>query len=134
MQFDVAIGARSTKDGDRSGQLQRIQKRFANLGKKISGHPYNSPRIIFWNLRGDTAGFPATATSDNVQMLSGFSPSLFKHLVDGSELAVEAGPAGERQKVNPYVTFRKAMDDERYNNVREVLEKSKEGYLAQYSR
>lgn len=134
MQFDVAIGARSTKDGDRSGQLQRIQKRFANLGKKISGHPYNSPRIIFWNLRGNTAGFPATATSDNVQMLSGFSPSLFKHLVDGSELAVEAGPAGERQKVNPYVTFRKAMDDERYDNVREVLEKSKEGYLAQYSR
>ncbi len=133
MQFDVAIGDGSTRGGDRSGQLQRIQKRFAELGKRISGHPYNSPRIIFWNLRGDTEGFPATATSDNVQMLSGFSPSLFKHLVDGSELA-EAGPAGEKAKVNPYVTFRKAMDDERYNNVREVLEKSQEGYLAQYSR
>eukprot|EP01040_Poterioochromonas_malhamensis_P007728 gene7728-8346_t len=133
MQFDVAIGDGSTRGGDRSGQLQRIQKRFAELGKRISGHPYNSPRIIFWNLRGDTEGFPATATSDNVQMLSGFSPSLFKHLVDGSELA-EAGPAGEKAKVNPYLTFRKAMDDERYNNVREVLEKSQEGYLAQYSR
>jgi len=133
MQFDVAIGDGSTRGGDRSGQLQRIQKRFAELGKRISGHPYNSPRIIFWNLRGDTEGFPATATSDNVQMLSGFSPSLFKHLVDGSELA-EVGPAGEKAKVNPYVTFRKAMDDERYNHVREVLEKSQEGYLAQYSR
>lgn len=133
MQFDVAIGDGSTRGGDRSGQLQRIQKRFAELGKRISGHPYNSPRIIFWNLRGDTEGFPATATSDNVQMLSGFSPSLFKHLVDGSELA-EAGPAGEKAKVNPYVTFRKAMDDERYGHVREVLEKSQEGYLAQYSR
>mmetsp|Transcript_3805 Transcript_3805/g.4179 ORF Transcript_3805/g.4179 Transcript_3805/m.4179 type:complete len:615 (-) Transcript_3805:133-1977(-) len=133
MQFDVAIGDGSTRGGDRSGQLQRIQKRFAELGKRISGHPYNSPRIIFWNLRGDTEGFPATATSDNVQMLSGFSPSLFKHLVDGSELA-EVGPAGEKAKVNPYVTFRKAMDDERYGHVREVLEKSQEGYLAQYSR
>ena len=120
MQFDVAVG-----QGRSQTQLQRIEDRFARLGQRLYGHVLPRPTIIFWNLRGDTRGFPATASTANVQMLSGFSPSLFKHVIDGSALL-------ETEKPTSSDIFRRAMDDERYDKVREILLSSKEGVLAQY--
>jgi hypothetical protein len=68
-------------------------------------------------------------------MISGFSPSLFKAVVDG-EMAAEEEVAGEkvvRQKVvTPYEMVRKLLDDERYFPVREVLHASKGGALVGY--
>ena len=49
-----------------------IKKKFNNVGYTTI------PKIIFWNLRGDTNGFPVDSKCENVQLLSGFSPSLFK--------------------------------------------------------
>jgi len=112
MQFNTAIGVKNEQT-----QLQRIANRFAELGVKISGKPYAMPRIIFWNLRGDTRGFPAQSSSENVQMLSGFSPALFKYIVEGMDIS-------QKKKVIPYDTFRKAMDDERYNAIREIVSKN----------
>jgi len=64
MQFD-SVGSSDTND-------QAIRKLFA-------AHNYPVPRIVYWNLRGDTrVNFPVTAGSENVQMLSGFSPSILK--------------------------------------------------------
>jgi hypothetical protein len=124
MQFDEAVGS-----GRKQTQLTRIANRFASIGKQLYGRPLPMPRIIFWNLRGDTRGFPATSESENVQMLSGYSPALFKHLLDGTEMQEKEAAA----KPNPYDTFRKAMDDERYNNIRKILSESQEGELADYS-
>jgi hypothetical protein len=53
-----------------------IKRRFAEAGIAICGVPYRAPKIIYWNLRGDTTGFPVNAHTPNTQMLSGFSPSL----------------------------------------------------------
>jgi hypothetical protein len=125
MQFDTAVGGEAAQQS----QLTRIGNRFAALGKKLYGTPLPAPKIIFWNLRGDTEGFPATADSENVIMLSGFSPSLFKHLLDGT--AMEEAP--EKKKPTPWDIFRKAMDDERYHAVRTVLSDSQEGELGNYS-
>jgi desulfoferrodoxin (superoxide reductase-like protein) len=126
MQFDEAVGR-----GQGKTQLKRIQDRFTKLGQRLYGKPLEMPTIIFWNLRGDTNGFPATSDCENVSMLSGFSPSLFKHLLDGSEIIMDE----EGQKVNPtpYDTFRKVVDDERYYSIRNILNNSNEGILSQYS-
>ncbi len=131
MQFDSAVG------NDHLTQLQRIEKRFHKLGIEVSGSPYPTPRIVFWNLRGDTRGFPATASAPNVQMLSGYSPSLFNALVSGDALpvsstAVDGDEAQAQPQVNPYDTMRSVLDDERYDAVREALSESREGSLAKY--
>ena len=134
MQFDECSKGLTT-------QLENVRSMFHRLGVEISGTPYAAPRIIFWNLRGDTVGFPATAADENVQLLSGFSPSLLKHVLDGEELAVDedcSDPSCDQQapshrKPNPYQTLRKVLDDERYHPLRTVLGSSVEGVLASYS-
>ena len=113
-----------------------MTRRFAEEGKKICGSPWPLPKIIFWNLRGDTCGYPVNANQRNVQMLSGFSPSLLKLLLDGeplvSETIAEDG-AVTRQQITPEETLRKALDDERYFPIREILSKSQEGLLKNYN-
>jgi hypothetical protein len=132
MQFDTAVGK------EHQTQLDRIRQRFHDIGIKISGTPYKAPRIVFWNLRGDTTGFPAQANDENVQMLSGFSPSLFNSLVTGETAVTAEGATGAdgagraTNKVTPYDTMRKLLDDERYDSVREVLSNSTEQALEQY--
>jgi len=142
MQFDCAVGGASQYT-----QLEQVKKLFHDLGVEISGKPYPAPKIIFWNLRPDTVGFPASADSENVQMLSGFSPSLLKYVLEGEELVEEEvevevtdETTGEKTKVKvmqavkptPYQTLRKALDDERYHPIRLLLSASQEGILAEY--
>eukprot|EP01034_Spumella_vulgaris_P032611 gene32611-40244_t len=79
MQFDEASGAGSH---GRQTMLDSIKNMFHDAGVKICGTPYPAPRIVFWNLRGDTKGFPAKSDDSNVQLLSGFSPSLLKHIME----------------------------------------------------
>ena len=113
-----------------------ITRRFAEAGVKICGTPYRAPKIIYWNLRGDTRGVPVEANTPNTQMLSGFSPSLLKLLLDGEPLVIEEvatdGTVTQR-KVTPAETLRKALDDERYNLIREILSASNEGVLSKYT-
>jgi hypothetical protein len=110
MQFDLAAG------NDSKTQLQRIQDRFAKLGHELCGLPYPAPRIVFWNLRGDTRGFPASTTDSNVQMLSGYSPSLFKFVVEG-EVApskeVKIGDEDEMDLGQPVVTKQRGKIENR---------------------
>ena len=113
-----------------------MTRRFAEEGKKICGSPWPLPKIIFWNLRGDTYGYPADANMRNVQMLSGFSPSLLKLLLDGEPLVNETvaeDGAVTTQQITPEETLRKALDDERYFPIREILSKSQEGLLKHYN-
>jgi len=129
MQFNAASGNSKT-------ELEHIKERFRDVGMKVCGEPYPMPRVVFWNLRGDTSGHPAAAADDNVMMLSGFSPSMLKVVLSGDELpaAVSDDKAGaEKAKVDPYITFRKVVDDETYYPVRELLSGSNEGVLAHYS-
>ena len=126
MQFDAATRFDATQE-------QKIRERFRSLGVEIAGKPFEAPRIVFWNLRGNTSGFPATASSENVQLLSGYSPSLFNALVDGAldESLEDVKEKGEKKKkkVTPYDTVRRILDHERYDAVRDVLRRSSEGAL-----
>ena len=113
-----------------------ITRRFAEAGVAICGTPYRAPKIIYWNLRGDTRGFPVEANTPNTQMLSGFSPSLLKLLLDGEPLVIEEVATDgtvTRREVTPAETLRKALDDERYDRIRSILSDSNEGVLSQYT-
>merc|ERR1712012_827890 len=120
--------------------MGRLVRRFKETGVQTCGKEWDAPHIIYWNLRGDTSGFPAQADTPGVTMLSGFSPSLMKLLLDGDPLKVdeveevegEEQQNAKKNKKDPYFTLRKALDDEEYDQVREVLFKSQEGLLKHY--
>lgn len=140
MQFDQADRSFAT-------QYEQVQLAFHKLGLEISGKPYEAPRIIFWNLRGNSycgTHAPVTAETENVQLLSGFSPSLLKLVLAGEmqgeeevvETVDESGNVlltKQKRKITPYETYRKAIDDECFDRVRKRLKVSTEGVLAKYS-
>eukprot|EP00966_Prymnesium_polylepis_P007407 170347-Prymnesium_polylepis.1 len=91
MQFDCARGGGFYGGHARSWEThhERLVRRFAEVGRKVCSEPYAAPRIIYWNLRGNTVGFPVQADTPNTQMLSGFSPSLLKLVLSGKDLVGE---------------------------------------------
>lgn len=137
MQFDVAQGhtmsSKSTaQNRQKMKQIERIKDRFMEIGMRICGRPYPVPRIIFWNLRSDTVGFPAQANEDKVMLLSGFSPALFKFVVEGEVGGRATGDA--KGAIDPAATLRKVLDDERYDAVRRIIANvAEEGPLLAYS-
>jgi len=103
MQFDQA-----SNDGSFEPHWKRIVDRFHRAG-------YNDPpTIIFWNLRGDTVDFPASADTPGVEMISGFSPTLLKIFMEGDYHDLPPPPT-------PYDTFRKQVDTSRYDLVRDKV-------------
>lgn len=131
MQFDSARSdtwGRQRQGSAWDTQHERLVKSFEEAGLESKWkQPYPVPRVIFWNLRGETRDFPASATTPGVECVSGFSPNLLKLFMQGS--------VGESTTiVNPYETLRRALDDPRYQRVREVCaqvgEGGMEGYLA----
>mmetsp|Transcript_30232 Transcript_30232/g.50573 ORF Transcript_30232/g.50573 Transcript_30232/m.50573 type:complete len:629 (+) Transcript_30232:70-1956(+) len=146
MQFDETADRNS---GTTATQLENVREMFAEVGRSICGQPYPAPKIIFWNLRAGTVGYPAASDDENVQMLSGFSPSLLKYVLEGEapgeeeemEEEVVDAVTGEtktvkvkvtKAKPTPYETLRKVLDDERYHPARQLLSQSVEGPLALY--
>ena len=91
-------------------------------------------RTIFWNLNGNSPGFPALKDSPNVQLVAGFSQSLFKLILVGSyETEVDPITGKVTMKVDPWATFLKAISDPSLIPVLEVLSASTEGVMAHYT-
>ena len=143
MQFDAAAGHSSwgyygnhtQKPAAWETQHQALQRLFAEAGLE-SKHkqPYPVPRVVYWNLRGDTRDFPVEADTPGVQICSGFSPNLLKlFMEDKLEEMVPTSKPGESSAVNPYETVRRALDDPRYQPVREICERVGEGPMANYT-
>jgi hypothetical protein len=103
--------------------------RAAGLKSKFCT-PYPIPRVIFWNLRGDTKDVPARADTPGVQMVSGFSPNMLKLLMEGA--VNELAEVGTVVKVDPYMTMRTALDDVRYAAVRKVCADVGEAKMKRY--
>jgi len=117
-------------------QYDELVREFAQAGLKSKWkEAYPVPRVIFWNLRGDTKDFPVSSDTVGVDMVSGFSPNLLKLFLSGSldEAVAQMGlEEEEKPRQDPMVTVRKALDDERYFAVREVCAQVGEGALAGY--
>lgn len=110
MQFDTAVNSR----GSNNTHLQSIKNEF-----KIRG--LECPRIVFWNLRAAT-GYPATQDSENIVMLSGFSQSLLKFVLE-NEIVAEP---------TPLETYLAIINDKQYDPIRVILNDSDEGILKDY--
>ena len=139
MQFNEADRSFNTA-------YESIKLKFAELGKEISGEEYDPPKIIFWNLRGNSyAGIhaPVEATAENVQLLSGFSQSMLKLVLEGEfeieETVESVDESGNvivekvKRKTTPYDTYRKAIDNECFNQIRKILSSSNEKELQHYN-
>lgn len=110
MQFDQA---RESNDPWETHH-EIIVRRFKEAGIQTIGEPYIPPKIIYWNLRADTLGFPIQANTPNTVMISGFSPKLFKHILFNKNLSDFEIPT-------PYETLRNVLDDSRYDIVRDII-------------
>ena len=96
-------------------QYEELRRQFSSVGRDSKeGEPWPVPRIIFWNLRGDTKDFPVTSTQPGVDMVSGFSPSLLKLFLSG-----DLGNANEL--LCPARSVREALGHARYDAVRAAL-------------
>lgn len=94
MQFDMADRRYQT---NHNAMLQKFAK---------AGVPF--PRIVYWNLRGNTVDFPTCSWDQNVALVSGFSANTFDLFLDAPV-------------INPYLIVRKAIDDPRYQPLEEVF-------------
>ncbi|KAI8894192.1 hypothetical protein BC833DRAFT_624163 [Globomyces pollinis-pini] len=73
MQFDQGTSNNSTTH-------------FNQLRQDFNKYEMEMPTIIFWNLQGLTSDFPVQSNDRGVVMLSGFSPSLLKAVMEGKNI------------------------------------------------
>jgi hypothetical protein len=95
MQFNMVNGYNTETN------FQAIERKYHQAG-------YQRPQIVFWNLNGSSSDFPVTMDEYGTAMISGFSPSMLKAVLNGRDFS-------------PYGIFRETIDDERYSQIREIL-------------
>jgi ABC-type amino acid transport substrate-binding protein len=86
--------------------METIEKQYADAGIRIWGKPFNTPHILFWNLRS-TSGFPTLSNQTNCSMMSGFSPSLLNVFCEEGLSAL--------QSCTPWSLLVKSLNNERYD-------------------
>eukprot|EP00658_Telonema_sp_P-2_P048813 TRINITY_DN37120_c0_g1_i2.p1 TRINITY_DN37120_c0_g1~~TRINITY_DN37120_c0_g1_i2.p1 ORF type:complete len:245 (+),score=65.34 TRINITY_DN37120_c0_g1_i2:47-781(+) len=149
MQFDAARNAQhyygygnhsqsETRNTAWQTQYEQLVSKFEKAGARSKWkQPYPVPRVIFWNLRGDTHDFAATAQTPGVDMVAGFSPNMLKLFMEGNledllaSITIDDKPSSKPAQ-DPYQTLRKCLDDDRYQPVREACARVAEGILANY--
>lgn len=81
---------------------------FEEIDRKYKASNFTRPQIIFWNLNGETTDFPVTAGDNGTALISGFSPSILKAILNGKDLS-------------PYNVMRDTLDSERLVSIRNAL-------------
>lgn len=64
-----------------SGVYSKEGTNFAGWKKAFEEKNYKLPKIIFWNVAGNTMGMPATMFENDVAMVSGFSTAILDNLL-----------------------------------------------------
>lgn len=119
MQFNAAAGTHSFSY-DITTMHHQIKKRFTEVGALLKWEDTSAPPIVYWNLR-NTGGHLVVKDEEGAVLLSGFSPSLLKLVLQGNlEQEVEVVNANgttktEKIRVTPEKMLYKMLDDELYN-------------------
>lgn len=119
MQFDEAncynsyydYSSENNTNESFSSKYNKITDAFAKAGYSTP------PRIIFWNLRGDTLDFPSTGDEPGVDMVAGFSKNGLKAFMDGDITSAEPDVVS-----TPYDGLRKVLDHSCYDPVRKICQ------------
>jgi hypothetical protein len=70
---------------------------------------YIRPQIVFWNLNcNSSTHFPISINDNGTALISGFSTDILQYILDGN-------------KFNSYTIMKKAINNPRYNQIREIL-------------
>jgi hypothetical protein len=99
------------------------------------------PTVVYWNLAADKSSVQASSSMQGVQLLSGASPSNFKYILYGelaetvtTEVEIDGKMLEVTTKViDPWSTFRIAMEQPYFESIREILVESNEKYLELYN-
>tara|TARA_Y100000992_G_scaffold54409_1_gene32671 strand:- start:299 stop:1951 length:1653 start_codon:yes stop_codon:yes gene_type:complete len=89
-----------------------INRKYYETGMIYYGVPFNTPNILFWNMRS-TKGFPVISKQKNVSMLSGFSPVLLNTFCNKGY--------NELEKINSYDMLLSILNKDRYVFIENVL-------------
>lgn len=107
MQFDHANGSGNTLHRD--------------WVKKFAEHGYEMPAIVYWNVGTRNCGmFQEDKNGTNVAMVSGYSPVLFKNVIEGTEYVETVNEKGEKvvkQQIDPVTVMLTTLQNERYDRV-----------------
>ena len=128
-EFDQQISGDTTSTGH-----QKIEAMYSRAGFSTI------PTIVYWNLKPGRNGVQASKDHPGVQFLQGQSPGLFKYILYGetaemTEKIVKVDGVETKMKtssITPYQTFRKAMDQNYYIPLLNVLTNSRERDLKEY--
>lgn len=121
MQFDEARGEIDSYWRSSSKPkpfMQTMKEKFADVG-------YTMPAIVYWNVRESECGmFQETFEGENCCMVSGYSPSLFKAVIEGTEYETEefVDKDGKirtitKEKLDPMTIMLNTLNNERYDRV-----------------
>ncbi len=103
---------------------QELMSKWANAGYD------RIPTIIYWNLRANTPGIQTSSDHPGVQLLQGYSPALLKFVLFGEKMDTETVIVDNEHgtfemkvsSISPYTTLRKALDQDCYLPIRNILE------------
>jgi Domain of unknown function (DUF2828) len=144
MQFDQASTAGSRGAGSRGEGHQlmfdHIRSHVKTVATELGWEDKEPTPIVFWNLR-NTGGHPVDKDTPGTVLLSGFSPSLLKLVMNGEALKEEevevvqkdGTVVTEKVRVTPEEILLKMLEDPMYDPVRKILASSTEGALKDYS-
>ncbi len=99
MEFDAATANRW---GSEVGEwnptvMELIKTKYEEAGYKL-------PTIVYWNLNARTNNFPVRQDEMDTALISGFSPSILKSVLNGENLT-------------PYSVMMKTVDSDRYESI-----------------
>jgi len=134
MQFDQACNG-----SHMDTMYKHIQQQVKTVAKKLDWNDNTPSPIVFWNLV-NTGGHPVDKATEGTVLLSGYSPSLLKMVMNGEALKDEEVEVvqkdgtvkTEKVRVTPEQILKKMLEDSMYDPVRKILGSSMEGVLKQY--
>lgn len=121
MQFDACICDCDSSPRSYSNRKKAQGTFMSTMEQRYIENGYTMPAIVFWNVRASECGmFQKQFGDKNCCMVSGYSPSLFKSVIEGTKYIEEVNEKGEKvikQKLDPIVIMTNTLMDERYNRV-----------------
>lgn len=125
MQFDVARN-NDPYSWSYPRKFQNPKPFMKGMAEKYADAGYVMPAIVYWNVRASKcAMFHETIDGTDCCMVSGYSPSLFKAVIEGTQWEEETvvdSKTGEvkktlKQKIDPIEVMKTTLNNERYDRV-----------------
>ena len=112
MQFNSCV--KVDRDAVSGTFMDAMERKFAEKG-------YTLPAIVYWNVRASQCGmFQQKFGDHNCCMVSGYSPSLFKAVIQGTEYIEEQksdGTTVTKQVIDPITVMNTTLNNTRYDRV-----------------